>query len=125
MGLRWFFLAAVLAAQTPPGANDWQKTTDLPGIETAGLSAEQKATLLTIIREESCTCNCAMKIAECRVKDPGCGDSRALAAAAVHELAAGKNPEQIRAALRNSELARSRKASLFGDPVAISTNGAP
>lgn len=119
------FLAALLIAGSLGAQTDWQKATDLPALETAGLSAAQKATLLKVLREEGCTCNCAMKIAECRVKDPACGDSRTLASIAAQELKAGKNVEQVRAALRNSELARTRKANLFGEPVAIPVNGAP
>src|SRR5258708_30995190 len=94
---------------------DWQKVTDLPALETAGLSAEQKTVLLKILREESCTCSCGMKIAECRLKDAACGDSRTLAASAAQGLKAGKTPEQVRAALRNSEVAKKET----GDEVSV------
>lgn len=118
------FAIIPLIAQDP-AAVDWQKVTDLPALDVSGLSPKQKATLLQIVREETCTCNCGMKIAECRVKDPGCGDSRTLASIAAQEIKAGKTPEQIRAALKNSELARSRRANLFGEPVALTVNGSP
>lgn len=119
------FLFGLLASgQAPPNA-DWQKATDLPALDVSGLSKEQKQVLLTILREEGCTCQCRMKIAECRVKDPPCGDSRTLAAMAVEALKAGKTPDQVRAALRNSELARARQARMLGDPVLIPIDGAP
>jgi len=120
-----FLLAGcLLRAQAPP-AQDWRKATDLPALDTSGLSAPRKAALLKILREESCTCNCGMRVAECRVKDPACGDSRALASIAVQQLKAGKTEAQIRAALKDSELARARRANLFGEPVKLSLEGAP
>jgi hypothetical protein len=51
-----------------------------------------------------------MKIAECHVKDPRCGDSRTPASIAAQELRARRSQQQIRAALRDSDLARTRRA---------------
>lgn len=125
LGAGVFLLAGCfLRAQAPP-AQDWRKVTALPALDTSGLSVAQKAELMKILREEGCTCNCGMRVAECRVKDPGCGDSRALASVAVQQLKAGKSSAQIRAALRDSELARARRANLFGEPVKLSLDGAP
>ncbi len=117
-------LAATLAAQTSPPV-DWKTVTDLPALDASGLSAAERVSLLRILREEGCSCNCKMKIAECRVKDPGCGDSRTLASIAAQELRAKRSPQQVRAALRDSDLARTRRASLFGEPVKLSLEGAP
>lgn len=122
--LRLALIGAALPAQTPPQA-DWKTFTDLPALDASGLSAAERATLLRILREEGCTCNCSMKIAECRVKDPGCGDSRTLASIAAQELRAKRSQQQIRAALRDSDLARTRRASLFGEPVKLTLAGAP
>ncbi|MCC6389897.1 MAG: thioredoxin domain-containing protein [Bryobacterales bacterium] len=120
-----FLLAGCLLRAQAPSAQDWQKATDLPALDTSGLSTPRKATLLKILREEGCTCNCGMRVAECRVKDPACGDSRALASIAVQQLKAGKTEAQIRTALKDSELARARRANLFGEPVKLSLEGAP
>jgi protein-disulfide isomerase len=64
-----------------------------------------------------------MKIAECRVKDPRCGDSRTPASIAAQELRARRSQQQIQAALRDSDLARTRRAGLFGEPVKLTLAG--
>jgi hypothetical protein len=123
--LRNAFAVALLASaaafsQTPA---DWQTATDLPGVDQAGLSVQQKQTLLTLIRAQSCTCGCTMHIAECRVKDPRCGVSRGLAAMVVRELREGKTADAIRADLerRMKEappvLDEAVKIPIDGDPV--------
>lgn len=115
-------------SQTPkPAAQplDWTKATDLPALDTSGLSAAQRTTLLRVLREEGCICGCSMKVAECRIKDPACRDSRTLASIAAQELKAGKNEATVRAAVRNSDIAKARRAALLGEPVALSLQGAP
>lgn len=121
--------ASLLSAQEPkpaaPPGPDWQKATDLPALDTSALTAAQKTVLLKILREEGCICGCGMKLAECRVKDPACADSRTLASIAAQQLKEGKTPAQIRVALKDSELAKSRRANLLGEPVALALEGAP
>lgn len=119
------FLPFLFLAVLSLCAEDWQTATALPALDTTGLSASQKTTLFKLLREENCSCACSMKIAECRIKDPACGDSRALASIAVQQLRAGKSLAAIRASLRDSELAKARRASLLAEPVALSLNGAP
>ena len=53
-------------------AQDWQKAAVLPGVDMAGLSAPQKTSALRALRLQDCSCGCAMKVAECRMKDPTC-----------------------------------------------------
>lgn len=122
----WLSIAAAVLcfAQTPQN-QDWQKLTQLPALDTSGLTPAQQAVLFKIIREEGCVCGCAMKIAECRVKDPACGDSRSLAAVVVRELKAGKSEAAVRASIKDSELAKSRRESLFAEAVPIKIQGAP
>src|SRR5579863_6439782 len=74
------FLPAL--AQAP---NTWQKVTEFTGLDQSALSAQQKQTLLDVLRAEGCNCGCTMRIAECRVKDPRCGRSRSLAAMVARE----------------------------------------
>jgi hypothetical protein len=123
--LRNAFLVAGLAltagfAQTPA---NWQAATDFPGLDQTGLSAQQKQTLLTLIRAQSCTCGCAMHIAECRVEDPRCGVSRGLAAMVVREMREGKSADAVRTDLerRMKEappvLDEAVKIPIDGDPV--------
>ena len=112
-------LAVSLAAQ------DWKTATTLPALDMSGLNDAQKTAVLKILREESCACTCNMKVAECRIKDPACSDSRLLAAMAAAEMRAGRSVEQVRASLRNSELMKARRASMLGEQVALNVNGAP
>lgn len=115
----------LLLVATVAFAQDWQTVTDLPALDLTGFTPAQKTALLKLLRAEGCSCPCNMRIAECRVKDPGCGDSRTLASIAAQEIKAGKKPEQVMATLRTSDLAKARRAALLGEPVAIKTAGAP
>ncbi|MBL8217695.1 MAG: hypothetical protein JNL62_00615 [Bryobacterales bacterium] len=117
--LLFLSLALSLAAQ------DWTTATELPALDTSGLTPAQKTAVLKILREEPCACTCNMKVAECRIKDPACSLSRLLAAMAVAEMRAGRSVEQVRASLRNSELMKARNASVLGEKVALNINGAP
>src|SRR5438067_12778134 len=67
-----FFLSVLCLAE----GTTWQTATELPGVDWHGISGARKQAALKFIREESCTCGCSMKIAECRMKDPGCSYSR-------------------------------------------------
>jgi protein-disulfide isomerase len=99
--IRYSFVLAllVLAASFAQAPATWQTATEFPGLDQTGLSAEQKRTLFTLIRAQSCSCGCTMHVAECRVKDPRCGVSRGLAAMVARELREGKTAEAIRADL--------------------------
>src|SRR5208283_5872323 len=79
--------------------SDWKKLDALPGVDFSGLSKPQRDAVLAVLRSEPCACGCAMKVAECRVKDPACGVSRRLSAFAVRDAASGKKEPAIRADL--------------------------
>lgn len=106
-------------AQAP---NTWQKVTEFTALDQSSLSAEQKQTLLTLLRAEGCTCGCTMRIAECRVKDPRCGRSRSLAAMVARELREGKTPAAIRA---NLERLLKEAPPVLDEAVPIPIEGAP
>src|SRR5712691_7319395 len=102
------FLVALIGltvafAQTQPKAVDWQTATNLPQIDLSGLTPVQKKAVLKALRAEACLCGCGMQIAECRVKDPSCSDSRALADIVIRAVRDGKDPQQ---ALTNSDMVR-------------------
>ncbi len=102
----------------------WRAATELPGVDFTGLTALQKKQVLTVLRESGCACGCQMKVAQCRVEDPACGQSTTLAKVAVAAAKAGKD---IKAALEASPLvvaAKNRDRVLL-DAVAIATEGAP
>jgi protein-disulfide isomerase len=64
----------------------------------SGISADKKAAVLKLMREQDCTCKCGMKMAQCRFQDPKCAFSRMAANAAVEAMKEGKTPDQMRAA---------------------------
>ena len=112
-------------AQTPPTKSiDWQTTTALPQVNLAWLSPFQKKAALKALRTQPCLCGCGFQIAECRVKDPNCADSRKLAEIVVGAVKEGRDPRQ---ALAESDLVKHRQASAkqLEDPVQIPTAGAP
>jgi protein-disulfide isomerase len=122
------FLAAGLAsAQNSTAPGDWQTAQDLPSVDFAGLTPAQRGAALNIMRQEQCVCGCAMKLAQCRVLDPACTFSRALAAMVVKGVHEGKTAEQVHAVLAGSELGRRAAARnrVLGDPVKIPVQGAP
>lgn len=106
-------------------AEDWKTATTLPGVDTTGLTAAQKATVLKILRQQSCTCGCNMKMAQCRVEDPGCSFSRGLASVIVGAIKEGKKESAALAAAEASRFAHPPEHKLLDDPVAIPTAGSP
>ena len=114
----------VFAVALSLSAQDWTTAQTLSGVDFAGLSASQRASALKILRQNGCSCGCQMKLAECRVKDPGCGYSTNLAAEVVRSLKAGKSESETTAALQASPWSHvQQEAKLLDDPVQISTYG--
>ncbi len=108
-------------------AQEWDKATVLPAVDLNGLSPTQKTLALKLLRNEGCTCGCSMKVAECRVKDPTCAYSKALAAVVVQGVKAGKNEAEVRAAVLASPMGKTKSAEtrLLSDKVKINVTGAP
>lgn len=117
-------IAFLCLALTLTGQQQWRTVTDLPGVNFTGLTATQKAHVLTVLREFGCACGCQMEVARCRVEDPPCSQSTALARIAVEAAKAGQD---IKAALAASPLvkAAASRNRLLLDPVVIATDGAP
>lgn len=118
---------SVVFAQTPqppPKGEAWQTAATLPGVDLSGLTPAQKKVALEALRAQPCICGCGMQVAECRVKDPNCADSRALAASMVKAVKEGKSPRQT---VAESDLVRRRTgaARLLESPVPIPVQGAP
>jgi protein-disulfide isomerase len=119
---------ALVFCVTPQWAQapTWQNVQDLPAVDMSALTAAQKRAALTALREQGCPCGCGMKVAECRVKDPNCSYSRAVANLGVKEAASGKNAAQITAALAASSLTKPRAApAILEDPITIPIANAP
>jgi thiol-disulfide isomerase/thioredoxin len=66
--------------------------TELPGVDLAGLSADQKKNALHRLNAESCTCGCGLTLSQCRVNDTECPVSSKLAAQVVKEVIRGSKP---------------------------------
>jgi thiol-disulfide isomerase/thioredoxin len=63
--------------------------TELPGVNLAGLTPEQKKKALHRLNAESCTCGCPFTLSQCRVNDTECPVSGKLAAQVVKEIVHG------------------------------------
>ena len=68
------------------------RATSLPGVDFSGLSPGLKKIALKRLNSEMCTCGCKMTVAQCRMTDPDCATSKALAAKIVREIKATANP---------------------------------
>jgi thiol-disulfide isomerase/thioredoxin len=66
--------------------------TELPGVDLAGLTPEQKKLALHRLNAESCTCGCGLTLSQCRVNDTECPVSGDLAAKVVQEVVHGVTP---------------------------------
>ncbi len=113
-----FVFGAALAC-----AQDWTTLESLPAVDFGGLSPAQKAAALRLLRSLDCTCPCAMKVAECRAKDPGCSASKGLATVIVASIKAGKTEREAFADAEASHFGHAPK--LLEDPIEIPTAGAP
>jgi protein-disulfide isomerase len=112
-----FLIAGLCVAQT-----GWEITTTLPGVDLVGLTKSQREMALQTMRAESCSCGCAMKIAQCRMGDPACVRSRRLANFVVTMASAGKSKEAVREELLKFAAA---PENLLDDPIKIATDGDP
>jgi len=106
-------------------AQEWQTVSNLADVDFTRLSAAKKTSALHALRNFDCSCGCAMKVAECRVKDPNCSYSRGLATALVESIKNGKAEADAVAEVKASKLAQPREFKLLDDPVAIPTLGSP
>ena len=68
------------------------RATMLPGVNTEGLTPEQRTVVLKKFNAEACTCGCKYTLAQCRIYDPACAVSKARTAAIVKGVSAGAEP---------------------------------
>lgn len=113
------FAAIILCAQ------DWQTAVTLPAVDMNGLTPAQKTTALKALRAQDCSCGCGMKVAECRLKDPGCSFSKGLASVMVDSVKKGKTEAEAIAAAKASKFAQPPEAKLLEDPVEIPIANSP
>jgi protein-disulfide isomerase len=124
-----FSVAGCLLAALPLAfAQNWKTAATLPGVDFSGLTPKAKANVLKILRERGCSCGCSMKLAECRIADPGCAYSTNLAATAVAAAKAGKSDAEIVAALEGSKWAHMQEEAphqVLDPAIKIPVAGAP
>jgi protein-disulfide isomerase len=108
-------------------AQDWSTSASLPGVDLAGLTPVQKTKVLKLLRETGCSCGCTMKLAECRMKDPGCSYSKGMAAAIVDAIKQGKSETQALALAKASKWGQGPPdhSAPLEPPVSITVAGAP
>jgi protein-disulfide isomerase len=114
----------LLCALTLP-AQEWQTATKLADVDLSGLNDSQLAATLKMVRESDCNCGCNLKIAECRVKDPQCSYSKALANTVAAEFRAGKTTEQAFARLAELQKQGPVRPKLLEAAVPLDVAGAP
>ena len=120
----WIRISTVLCfALAALAQSEWQTSETLPGTDLSTLSPKQKQVVLKLLREHDCSCQCGMKVAECRFKDTNCYYSNALAKIAIEAVKAGKSVEDVKKALAAGPALKPPK--LLEDPVVIPTAGAP
>ncbi len=117
---------AVLGAALLLAQPDWRTVVNLPAVDFSGMSALKSRALLRLLRNHDCTCGCGMKVAECRVKDPGCSWSKGVAAAMGNAIRSGKNENEAIEAAKASKWGQGpQPPKLLEDPVTIPTAGSP
>jgi thiol-disulfide isomerase/thioredoxin len=65
--------------------------TELPGVDLSGLTPAQKSAVLKRLNSETCTCGCALTLAQCRINDTACPVSLKLANEIVQEVKSGSS----------------------------------
>jgi cytochrome c biogenesis protein CcmG/thiol:disulfide interchange protein DsbE len=78
------------------------RATMLPGVNTEGLTPEQRAAALHQFNAENCTCGCQFTLAQCRIYDPACKMSMDRAAAIVKEVSAAADKTRSAAPVQTS-----------------------
>ncbi len=66
------------------------RATEIPGVDLAVLTPEQKTVALNRLNDEPCDCGCGFTIAQCRINDSTCAVSPKLAEKILAEVKAGK-----------------------------------
>lgn len=78
------------------------RATMLPGVNTEGLTPEQRAVVLRKFNAETCSCGCQLTLAQCRIYDPACKISLDRTAVIVKEVSAKNAKSQPSAAPESS-----------------------
>ncbi len=66
------------------------RATEIPGVDLAVLTPDQKTLALKRLNEEPCDCGCGLTIAQCRINDSTCAVSPKLAEKILADVKSGK-----------------------------------
>jgi protein-disulfide isomerase len=125
MNLRRTALLAALAAGllAPPGraADAPSAAAELPGVDVAGLSDEQRAALAGYAKEAFCYCGCPHTLAQCLREHATCRHAPRMARLAVRLLRAGAKPSELAKTIAGYYASFDKRAKLdvkgFGPPL--------
>lgn len=106
-------------------AQDWQTATSLPDVDLGGLTPARQTMALRVMRSQDCTCPCGLKVAECRVKDPGCVSSKGLASAMVDAIRKGKTEADAIAAAKASRHGQAPQLQVLEKAINIPAANSP
>ena len=70
------------------------RATELPGVDLAKLTPEQKKAALHRFNADTCTCGCKFTLAQCRIWDSACAVSKAATEKIVTEILAAPAPAE-------------------------------
>ena len=120
-------IASIVWIATLAYGQQWKTGDTLPNVEWKSATPAQKQKALKVMRETGCTCGCNMKVAQCRVEDPPCVQSKALATLAINGAIAGMTEGDIAKAIANSDLAKraAQRDRIMLDPIDIPIANAP
>ncbi|MDP9171154.1 MAG: thioredoxin domain-containing protein [Acidobacteriota bacterium] len=100
----------------------WQTVADPPGVDWHGLTGAKRDAALKFLRTEGCTCGCNKKLAECRVTDSTCTESRKLSGVVTKAFSEGKSADAVRVEVGK---VATEPPPVLDEPVKISTEGDP
>ena len=120
-------IAYILFIASLAYGQQWKTGAELPNVEWKTATPAQKQKALKVMREFGCTCACNMKVAQCRVEDPPCSQSKALASIAISGAIAGMTEADIAKSLANSDFAKraSQRDKVLLDPIDIPIANSP
>jgi len=118
-----FLSATLLMAQAPPASDAW-KTVDVLGkIDLSGLTPVQKKAVLKLTRDQDCSCQCGMKVAECVNRDPNCSYAKTLVAITIKGVQENKTPLEISKLMDASP--KAHRPKILEAAVTIPVEGSP
>jgi thiol-disulfide isomerase/thioredoxin len=101
------------------------RATMLPGVNTEGLTPEQRTVALHKFNAETCSCGCQLTLAQCRIFDPACKISTVRTAAIVKELSAGTSKTKPGGAEPSPAPAETRTPESARDPAGPTATSQP